>query len=265
MNFTLQKRKYGLLLAGLFFFVQSKAQMVIRDQSVIYQQERMVFKQWDKNDFTPKPGFLYTNPLYWLTWAWYPGYKDNDLRPLGPSGPQTQRLALVAAMQNTDNAYKLQSDTLRNTAVTEAVNYSGLLSGADPLWQLYYSKELSGLTSQRDADALNGVSQKVRNYLTSSGTYNWCLDEAHSLQERLNTARTTTLDRGSRILAYYRLLGEYRKLRAAWETKKQQAGLFLALNDKAKNIRSPSAPAPAYSGGRSDTQIADDILKNSKL
>ena len=258
-------KKLFYIACWLTLISSARAQMVIHDQSIIYQQERMVFKQWDKNDFTPKPGFLHTNPLYWLTWAWYPDYKNTDLRPLGPVGPQTQRLALVAALQNTENAYKLQADTFRNTAVSEAVNYSGLLSDADPLWLLYYSKELKDLINQQDADLLNGISAKVRNYLQTSGTYQWYLDESHSLQERLQTARTTTLDRGSRILTYHRLLNDYRKLAALWETKKAQAGTFINLTEQAARMHTLPALPSAPTGGLTDQQIADQILKNSKL
>ena len=242
------------------------AQMVINDQSVIYQQERMVYKQWDQNDFTPTHGFLYTNPLYWMTWAWFPNYHKTDLRPLAPAGPQSQRLALVAAMQNTDNAYKLQADTLRNTALSEGINYSGLLSGTDPLWSLYYSKGFKPLLNQQDGQVMNGVSVTVQKYLLSSGTCQWYLDESHSLIQRLQAARSMTLDRGARILAYHRMLAEYRKLSASWETKKQQAALFLALNDRARQLKPGSGTSlsvsPAY---RNDQQIADDILKTSKL
>lgn len=251
-----------LLCLGKYSF----AQMYVNDQSVRYQQERMVFKQWNQNDFTPTHGFLWLNPLYWLTWAWFPNYHKTDLRPLGPSGPQTQRLALAAAMQNTDNAYKLQADTLRNTAVSEAVNYSGLISSADPLWVLYYSKEFKDLLNQQDSQLLGGVSAKVQSYLVSSGTYSWYLEQSHSLAERLNTARTTTLDRGSRILTYYRLLAEYRRLNTAWATKKQQAGTFLALSEKANSLKSPdTTPVTIPSGYKSDQQIADEILANYKL
>lgn len=259
-------KKLFILSALLVAFSRiSFAQMVINDQSVIYQQERMVFKQWNQNDFTPTHGFLWLNPLYWLTWAWYPDYHKTDLRPLGPYGPQTQRLALVAAMQNTDNAYKKQSDTLRNTAISEAVNYSGLLSDADPLWLLYYSKEFKDLLNQNDAQLLNGVSAKVRQYLLTSGTYSWYVGESQSLAQRLNTARSTTLDRGSRILTYYRLLAEYKRLNATWSTKKQQAGLFLALNSKMHNIKSTSQQLTIPVTAKTDEQIADEIMANSKL
>lgn len=261
-------RLFAMAALLLLWHSYGHAQKIIRDESVIYQQERMVFKQWDQNKFTPTHGFLWLNPLYWLTWAWHSDYHKNDLRPLGPAGPQTQRLALVAAMQNTDNAYKLQSDTLSNTAITEAINYTGLLSDTDPLWLLYYSKMFGPLLNQQDDQVLNNVSQKVRQYLVSSGIFNWYLDESHSLAERLNAARSTTLDRGSRIMSYYRLLEEYRKLNAAWDTKKQQAGLFLSVSEKAnalKNHNGNSTTVNPPQGYRSDQQIADEILSHSKL
>jgi murein DD-endopeptidase MepM/ murein hydrolase activator NlpD len=251
-----------LLCLGRYGF----AQRYVNDKSVIYQQERMVFKQWNQNDFTPTHGFLWLNPLYWLTWAWHPNYHKNDLRPLGPVGPQTQRLALVAAMQNTDNAYKLQADTLRNTAISEALNYSGVITSADPFWLLYYSKEFKDLLNQQDSQLLTEVSSQVREYLVRSGTYAWYLEQSHSLAERLNTARSTTIDRGSRILTYYRLMAEYRRLNAAWTTKKQQAGMFLALSEKAKNLKSPASTSFTIPAGyKTDQQIADEILSNYKL
>lgn len=250
-----------LLLSGF----SSIAQRRIRDKHITHQQERMVFKQWDPDLFTPTPGFLWLNPEYWLTWALHPNYPKNDLRPLGPVGPQTQRLALVAAMQSTDNAYKLQADTLRGLALSEMSNYSGLVSSFDPLWQLFYAREFEPLIEQADPDILSGLSQKERNYLVSSGAYGWYVEESHALLERLETARNTTVDRGSRILAYHRLLDEYRKLKATWEDKKQKAKLYLSLRDKNDAVKKRQLPITVPPGKKTDRQIADDILRGSKL
>lgn len=96
----------GLLLAHACF-----AQEEINDEALRYQQQRMVYQQWDQNKFKPTSGFLGLNPYYWLVWGWpYPNYHKTDLRPLSATGPQTQRLALVAAMNSTDGKYKLQSE-----------------------------------------------------------------------------------------------------------------------------------------------------------
>lgn len=256
--------KFIPLFFLLFFCRTVSGQKIINDESISYQQERMVFKQWDKDKFTPKPGFLGLNPLYWLTWAWYPDYKKKDLRPLGPIGPQTQRLAFVAAMQNTENAYKLQADTLRNTAITEAVNYSASTSAVDPLWLLYYRHEFDPLLNQQDVDLLSGLTQKEKDYLNRSGVLNWYLEESQALAERLNAARNATVDRGSRILTYHRLLAEYRKLAVTWDTKKQNAKLYLALKESAAKSKGGDIPIES-SRSRTDKQIADDILTKSKL
>jgi hypothetical protein len=45
------------------------SQTLAQDKAVRYQQERMVYLQWDKNKFEPKAGFLSLNPYYWLTWG----------------------------------------------------------------------------------------------------------------------------------------------------------------------------------------------------
>lgn len=258
-------KKIILLLALLPLAFSAFSQKKIRDKHITRQQERMVFKQWDRDLFTPTPGFLYLNPEYWITWALHPNYPKTDLRPLGPVGPQTQRLALVAAMQSTDNAYKLQADTLRQLATTELVNYSGTVSSVDPLWMLFYSREFEPLLNLQDSEILSGLSQKERDYLVSSGAFGWYVEESHALLERLQAARSTTMDRGSRILAYHRMLDEYRKLCATWEDKKKKAKLYLSLRDKNEAVKKRSSGVSVPAGKKTDKQIADDILKASKL
>ncbi|WP_431294506.1 hypothetical protein [Pedobacter sp. P26] len=223
----------------------------------------MVFKQWDRDKFTPKPGFLWLNPEYWITWALHPNYPKSDLRPLGPAGPQTQRLMFAAAMQNTDNLYKLHADTLRNTALSEASNYSSALSFADPLWLMYYRNEFEGLLNQADSELLTGLSASERQYLVSSGLLDWYKEESHALLERLEMARSTTVDRGSRIMAYHRMLGEFRKLIANWEMKKSKAKTFLSIRSSTEKLR--DGDPVNVTVRKTDIQIANDILKKTKL
>jgi len=263
------KRHHHLVLtivAGLLFLCIdcSQAQKTINDQSIRYQQERMVFKQWDRNKFAPKPGFLYTNPLYWMTWALHPNYPRTDLRPLAPVGPQSQRLALVAAMQSTENAYKLHTDTLSQAAIGEAVNYSGVISGTDPLWHLYYRLEFAPLLQEQQGELINDSPNEAA-YLERAGVYDWYLEERNAIRERLESAMSTTLDRGSRIMAYHRLLLEYRKLMASWEAKKQYARKFLSIMDSIEKIKRKGNPTIGAMGNMTDKQIAERILQNSKL
>lgn len=249
---------------ALLSMMQGMAQTVKyqTDKHIVHQQERMVFKQWDRKKFTPTKGFLGLNYQYWLTWAWHPNYPKTDLRPLSASGPQTQRLLLVAAMKNTEEAYKKHADTLRNTAVTEMANYAGAVSAADPLWQLYYRGEFKPLTEGHDP--LQGTDNAVRDYLTRNGVLAWYSEESGALAQRLDAARTANMDRGSRIMAYHRMLGEYRQLMAMWDAKKQRAELYLGLTKTNTEVRE-SGQAIAVPPGRTDRQIADDVLSKSKL
>lgn len=236
------------------------AQRAVNDESVRYQEERMVYLQWDQNKFTPKAGFLSLNPYYWLTWGLFePNYHKTDFRPLSATGPQTQRLALVGTMNSTDNSYKLNSDTIRNTALTSIAEQSGLLSDADPLWLLYYSQELAPVLNYTDASILAPLPAQVRTAVVAEGLLPWYENELAMLKERINAARTTDMDRGSRIMAYYRYLKEYRTLAATWATRVATAQ---------KNIRMVSQQAKAKSAPvittdwtpDTDVQLAKKVL-----
>lgn len=233
--------------------MEAMAQNVKRqtDKHVVHQQERMVHKQWDRNKFTPKKGFLNLDYRYWITWALHPGYPRTDHRPLSPAGPQTLRMALVLAMRQTDNAYKAHSDTLRNTAVSETAAYAGLASSADPLWQLYYRRELEGLVDSNDP--LQGLSGPEQDYLRGRGVLEWYNEEHAELAERLEAARNADMDRGSRLMAYHRMLDEYRGLTAAWEAKKRTAAKYLQL-------MAQGSGGYNFTPGRSDIEIAEDVL-----
>ncbi|MGN7986509.1 MULTISPECIES: hypothetical protein [Pedobacter] len=195
------------------------SQKQIKDESIVNQQERMVFKQWDRKKFTPTSGFLGLNPYYWLTWGLHPNYPKTDLRPLGPFGPQTQRLGAVTGMQGIDKKYELHSDTLAQTALLQIAGMSGILSTTDPLWILYYSRQLKGVTDFDPKELLGRVPPNAREKIIASGSLNWYSREIGILAERLEAARSTTLERGARILSYHRLLSEFRKLSALWTDK----------------------------------------------
>lgn len=254
------------LLLCPFFMLESWAQPVKpqTDRHIVHQQERMVHQQWDHRKFTPTKGFLGLNPAYWLTWAWHPHYPKTDRRPLSSKGPQTLRMGMVLAMRQTVEAYEKHADTIRNIAVSEALHHSGILADADPLWLLYYRREFEHLTGETDTDPLAGLSPPVGDYLRRMGLLEWYNQERAELAERLKGARTATLNRGSRILTYHRLLSEYRKLIAAWEAKKSYAARYLVLTGS-RTAQENDLPDPSgISADRSDLQIAEDILKRNR-
>jgi hypothetical protein len=241
---------------------QGFSQTTAQDKAVRYQQERMVYLQWDKNKFEPKAGFLSLNPYYWLTWGlFHPSYHKKDLRPLSASGPQTQRLALVGAMNTTDNKYKLQSDTVRNTALSEIANQSGLISGLDPLWRLYYSKELAPVLDHSDDELLAPLSQPVRTAVISGGVLTWYETELTSLKERIEGAHSADMDRGARILAYHRYLMEYRRLAGVWAIRISSAQATIDMTARQQKLKAGQITVNDWTP-QTDIQIARDVLKN---
>ncbi|UOE52583.1 hypothetical protein MTO98_16015 [Mucilaginibacter sp. SMC90] len=238
------------------------AQSIAQDQSIRYQQERMVYLQWDQNKFTPKAGFLSLNPYYWLTWGlFHPGYHNKDLRPLSAGGPQTQRLALVGALNATDKKYKLQSDTVRNTALSEIANQSGLVSGADPLWMLYYKNQLSPVLNNSTSSILQGLSPQVSAKMIAEGLYSWYKNEMDMLKQRIDAAHSTDMDRGQRIMAYHRYLMEYRALAGVWAIRTSSARSTIDMAKQQQKLKTNQIDVPAWTP-RSDIEIANKVLKH---
>ncbi len=229
-----------ILLSFLILFTVCRfccGQTPIHDKAIVAQQERMVFKQWDEDKFFPEPNRVLgipTNPIWYSTWALHPNYPDLDRRPLSPAGEQTQRLGLAAAMQMSSTYYKQHSDTVRNLATAEMARISGALSAADPLYQLYYKKELKPLEDPTSS-AFQGISHEVVSYMTDHGAYQWYLNNMGSLSERYDFARSLDMERGQRILMYHRIMLEMRDVLKKWQYKLDMSSNMLAfrkLNDR---------------------------------
>ena len=258
-------KQYYLLMASLLLFTPSlKAQSVksIYDKHISNQQERMVYKQWDKRKFTPTKGFLGLNYQYWITWALHPNYPNTDRRPLSANGPQTLRLAMALAMRESTQHYKLHTDTLSTTALKEMINYTAIVSSIDPLWILYYEREFGTLAQEKHVvDPLQGLSDELKRNLVEKGLLDWYMEEYDSLKQRVLIAHNTTLDRGSRILSYHRLLDEYRLLQSNWKAKVHNMSNYIALTKKIqKNNSVIKINHPDIPSGQTDIQIAQRIL-----
>lgn len=241
------------------------SQMVIEDKAIRYQQERMVFKQWDEDKFYPLPNrFLGipTNPLWYLTWGLHPDYPNTDRRPLDSDGQQTQRLSLAAAMEISSNYYKEHSDTVKNIAVDEMTRISGALSSGDPLYFLYYQKELKPLENFRDKAFLN-TPVDVSQYMTSSGSFDWYIERMSILNEKFEGAKSVDLERGQRILMYHRIMLEMRKVLESWEYKKKMSEMMLAYKEQIDTKRFSSSPFDGKP--KTDSVLIEEILNKKKV
>jgi len=223
------KRTLLFFLTCFWLTFHVNGQTPIHDKAVVAQQERMVYKEWDHDKFFPKPNRILgipTNPNWFLTWALHPNYPKLDRRPLSPSGEQTQRLGLAAAMKISSDYYKQNSDTIRSLASGELTRISGALSAVDPLYQLYYKKELSPL-EDIEANAYIDIPVSVKEYMQDNGGYNWYLENMKMLAERYGFAKTLDMERGQRILMYHRLMLEMRTLLSNWNYRLSLAGRML--------------------------------------
>ncbi len=256
-------QKYTLILMLSCFISSIFAQKSIRDESITYQQQRMVFRQWDGDKFTPKSGFLGLNPYYWMVWGLHPNYPKTDLRPLAMSGPQTQRLALAGAMSATDKKYELSSDTIGTSAMDQIVGQSPLLSDGDPLWMLYYSKQLKPVY-EFDSESVRGsLPNTERVQVLADGNFEWYKAEMEMLAERLMGSRTSIQDRGARILSYYRMLDEYQRLQGIWNLKLHGVVASKSKSEISQKLKSAGVKPKVWSP-QSDVEIAKEVLINRK-
>lgn len=210
---------------GLFILIyllvtwKVTGQTAIHDRAIVAQQERMVYKEWDRSKFYPKPNRILgvpTNLLWYMTWALHPNYPKIDRRPLSPQGEQTQRLALAAAMSITSDYYEKEADSIRLASTKELARISGTFSEVDPLYQMYYKKELKPLENVGEG-AFDDIPIAVQAYLQETGAVDWYQVEMERLAERYQLAKKLDMERGQRILMYHRILQEMRQCLSRWQ------------------------------------------------
>ena len=229
---------YKFIITSVLFYpiyINAQAVLNINDEHIFNQQERMVFKQWDKSKFTPSEGFLGLNYQYWITWALHPNYPDTDRRPLSTNGPQTLRLAMALAMLESTTHYKHHSDTISTISVSQIINYSPEVSTIDPLWNIYYKGEFGDLAQNNQIiNPMENLDVEIKRKLIENGVLQWYMEEYDSLRQRLHSAHNTYLDRGSRIMSYHSILEEYRILQENWKAKVRNITNYIELLKKYK-------------------------------
>lgn len=252
------------ILICLLISWNAVAQITIHDRAIVAQQERMVYKEWDRNKFYPKPNRILgipTNLLWYMTWALHPNYPKTDRRPLSPQGEQTQRLALAVAMSITSDHYKKEADSIQLASAKELARISGAFSEVDPLYQLYYKKELKPLEKAGEEEAFKDVPLAVQAYLQETGGFAWYQDEMGRLAERYQLAKKLDMERGQRILMYHRILQEMRQCLSRWQHQihlSQQVVEFKSL----KSHVPIEAESPVSWKETDDQKVIERIIKN---
>jgi hypothetical protein len=128
---------------------------------------------------------------------------------------------------------------------------------------LYYKQQFNPLLNSSPATILGELSPKVSAKVVSEGLFGWYTAELNRLKERLNGARSADMDRGSRIMAYYRMLSEYKDLSAVWAIRTSAAQKTLDMAGHRQALQNSTVTAPDWTP-ESDVRIARKVLQNAK-
>ena len=254
------------LMAGCSLF----GQKVINDPYISLQEKRMVFQSW--GGWRPSKTFFGLNPHYQIVWGSLAKSRNRkyrrgpDIRPLGPVGPQTVRTASLLATQKEIKKLKKETEELQKEAEKEILSTSALTAKADPLWLLYYSKELKPL--QDYSNPLIGLKAETAMALNGSSAAEWYHDAMLMLQERLQLNLKQDMDRGVRILGYHHILLDYRKAQQQWSYALAEASKRKLRLETAKKMTDPKESIrvswKGWNSG-SDEGIMQEIIHTKSL
>lgn len=243
----------------------------IDDPHIRAQYNRMVFKSW--GNFLPNPKkFLGTNinVHHTLTWGWgAPNQngryrKGSDIRPLSPTGEQTQRTALLFDQFTRTTNIEHYSNEMGKGAVSELYyNTGGVISEVDPLWQLYYKRMLKDVYNYNLSIFTNKLLPNQKLYLVDNGVISWFDDEMQRLNERLHGAFNVNMSRGSRIINYHRIFIEYEAILNKWNNHKAWAEPFVKLQKE--NIKTQKIQNLDFSKWKNrDVAIMEKVIQDAK-
>ena len=215
-----------LFILYLLNSLPTKAQKLISDPYITLQEKRMVYHSWA--DFRPSKGFLGLNPHYLLTWGILANprnrkYKNGpDIRPLKPLGTQNVRYASLLNTGKEIEEFSEISSSLASGSIEEYLHFSGLTASVDPLWNLYYKRELSPLLNY-NGRPLDAAPERAKETLNNSNSLQWYNEQMHILQERLEINLKEDINRGARIMGHHRILLDFIELQRRWTNILQEA------------------------------------------
>lgn len=213
---------YIILLCSSTLFAQNVKR--INDEAVVAQEKRMVFQQW--GDWKPRAKYILGIQVsYWYGSVWGDIYappenrryrNGEDIRPLKPTGLETQRNGLVLTMKERADEIKVYSDTLSSRARADFLHWTSLTSQADPLYLLYYKRMLRPLREMSDnpSNYIEWGFSTEESYQIArrNGTLNIIQRELELLKDDFRMATTVDMPRGKRFIKYHHILMGWRKL-----------------------------------------------------
>lgn len=261
----------------LIFSENLQAQFTVKrlnDPSIVAQQKRMVFEGW--GDWRPYPKYLLgiqTNLAYATVWGmWAPSrnrdYKDGpDIRPLKPTGLETQRFGEVEMQRKETERIKMETDTIHKRSVQDFAHWTSATVSADPLWLLYYNRMLKPLREfpENPQNYLEWGFQKPEVYQTllSTGGISLLKEKLDLLKDRYNISRTVDMPRGKRFLMYHETLIGWRKFSSEIRSHDLKGGLYMDYHKILQDIKN-TTNLFGTKNFKTDKEIAQEVMNHYK-
>ena len=273
-------KKNILLLVFAIMSTHIYSQKAVSDKAVHAQTRRNVYRDW--GDWQPKAKKVLginINPNHEMVWGWTApafggnktrnkNYQKKDIRPLSATGKETQRVAFTTAeKQYAKEAAEITEEIQENYLTQLALN-EGTLSEADPFYIIYFKNELRSVENFSQDKILNIVGdQEVYSFLNETGFIEKFNKSMNILKDRCEIAKTTTIERGQRIIFYHNILSDYRKELDSFKNHIRTTSTYLSYKKKHNgNIKMNHNDLSTFSSWNDkDIQIALKVIEQSKF
>ncbi|HET7117535.1 MAG TPA: hypothetical protein VFI29_13645 [Hanamia sp.] len=262
-------RKMNFFLIMITFlllpnFLLAQTVTPVQDKANNGQLKRMVFNQWDDWQPTPNTNWLGLpkNPIGWFYWRvlHHAYWNGKDKRPWKTGGQFQQNYLSLLVQKNFDRKMVDTTNKMMETNLATALSMTGGI--ADLPYQLYFENKFAGLYQDvtNYYEALQTKYPASFNLMMNSSNGKRYIEFLDVEKNRIETIHELFVDRGSRMVSYFKILGE---LQPACEEIKNyiRSYMLLAALPAPQKIQQPSKPKISDS---TDTEIVRDLLKNWK-
>lgn len=276
----MKKLRIGMLASSVVLLAGAlNAQTIkrIKDPHIVGQEKRQVFQEW--GDWQPKGKYflgIQYNYHYTMVWGWLAPnrnkrYKDgDDIRPLSVTGLQNQRYATTLIQEDRTDKILKHAEVTHDETFDEYMHISALGVEADPLYILYYKREL------RDCESLVGFSGS--NVFRKLGMTNETFKtnqrygiletlkvDAEKLEAKYKMARSADMPRGKRILLYHECLLDLRKMKKYVDYLNRQSTNRIKAEQRLARLERMKKSSGTITRERRDAEIFMDVLMSNPM
>lgn len=273
-------KKIFVLYVLIIISIQGYSQRAVSDKALHAQTRRNVSRAW--GDWQPKAKNILgvnINPNHEMVWGWTApafggdktrnkNYQKKDIRPLSETGTETRRIALGSLENDFAKQSTVLTEEIRDNYMLQLALNEGVLSEADPFYLIYFKHELNNVENFSENKVPDIVgNQEVFAFLKETGFVERFTKSMNILKERCEIAKSSTIERGQRIIFYHNILADYRKELNSFKNHIRSTSTYLTYKKKHNgNIKMNLNDLSTFSSWNDkDIQIAIKVIEESKL